>query len=687
MRRSIPKTWVAGRRRLPLVFCVWLMVLSLSGGVSTAPVQEPDLFEGHPQREQLLAELAMGEQAAEDGRLEEAVGHFSTLFEMTEGHPLALLGRAQARMRLGAFAEAAQDYELLVSVYPDLVPAFRELGEAYLRQGQLANAIQAYRLILELSPGDLLARWNLRLAYTQQGDDPADLERRYQITLSEEGVATSPVTFTDVAPQLGVATVSRGRGSAWGDYDGDGDADLFTVGTMEPHHLYRNDGDGVFVDVTDAAGLADRPSGWASLFFDFDRDGDLDLLVTRDGWLGDAPNSLYRNNGAGTFTDVADAAGVAGHTDSFTATLGDVDNDGWLDIYVANGISQPQGASNALYRNRGDGTFVDIAPKAGVAHPGRSIGTAFGDYDNDGWLDLFVVNMDGPNALYRNNGDGTFADVTRQAGIAAPQDGFVSFFFDYDNDGWLDLFATGWTRDMSEVLLSAVTGQPASERTRLALYHNNGDGTFTDVTSRAGLARTYGAMAAQFGDMDNDGNLDIYLGTGAPPLDTREPNKLFWNSGNGTFLDVTESARVGNLGKGHGATFTDYDRDGDLDLYVPVGGTEPSDRQANSFYRNDGTPHQWVALRLIGTTSNPDAIGSRVRVTTDRGVLHRGVSGGTGFGSMNDPLMVVGLGAATRIDELHIRWPSGVRQQFRDLAVGQVFEITEGNESVRRTAR
>lgn len=663
-----------------------VLTLSVAGWPAAASLQEPDLFQGHPQGPQLLEELQLGMQRVEEGRLEEAIGHFSKVLEAAPGHPLILIHRGRTRLRLGAFAAAEQDLEPVVASFPDLLPARRELAVVYLRQGKLTEAVETYTQIIDQKPGDLVARWNLRVAYARQGGYPGDLPERYRITLPPHGVGTSPVTFTDVAPQLGMAALSRARGSAWGDYDGDGDADLFAVSILEPHHLYRNDGDGTFTEVTEEAGLVDPRGGWASMFLDYDRDGDLDIFVTRDGWLGEGANSLYRNNGDGTFTDVAEAAGVS-NGGIFLATLGDVDNDGWVDIYVTNGAPTAEGAPNVLYRNRGDGSFVDIASQAGVANHGRSIGCAFGDYDNDGWLDLFVINIDGPNALYRNNGDGTFADVTKQVGIEAPHDGFVGFFFDYDNDGWLDLFVTGWTDDMEEVLQSALSGTPSQERNRLALYHNNGDGTFTDVTTQAGLARTYGAMAAQYGDVDNDGYLDIYLGTGAPPMDTYEPNKLLWNTGMGTFLDVTESAGVGNLGKGHGATFSDYDNDGDLDLFAPIGGALAGDRQPNSFYRNNGTPHHWVKLRLIATTSNPDAIGARVQVTTELGNYYRAVATGTGLGSMNDPMIMVGLGAATRVEQVTIDWPSGVRQEFSDLAADQVIEITEGNATLRQTAR
>ncbi len=713
--------------RLAGVLLLGLTMLTIATGtflpMPAAAQSQPGLFQPHAQRQQLIqAHFQRGVTQARTGFLQEAIGHFkycigldstyvdayymlglvyyhlglshlretdyamTKVLELQADHIDAFVYRGLTRMRLGAFAAAERDFQTILSYAPETLQVQRDLASAYLHQGKIAAAITSYKRVIDQEPDDLVARWNLRVAYAQQGGYPADLPAHYRITPNASRTRESPVTFTDIAPQLGVAALSRGRGSAWGDYNGDGHVDLFTVGIKDPHHLYRNNGDGTFTDVTAAVGLIDLQGGWASLFFDYDSDGDLDLFVTRDAWRGVAPNSLYRHNGDGTFTDVAVQAGVAGQADSFTATLGDVDNDGHTDIYVANGVSQANGAANALYHNNGDGTFTNIALQAGVAQHGRSIGSAFGDYDNDGWLDLFVVNMAGPNALYHNNGDGTFSEVTAQAGINAPHDGFVGFFFDYNNDGWLDLFATGWTQSMQEVLQSALSGRPSQENTRLALYHNNGDGTFTDVTHRAGLARTYGAMAAQFGDIDNDGLADIYLGTGAPPLDTYEPNVLLRNTGKGTFVDITASAGVGNLGKGHGATFADYDGDGDLDLYAPIGGAMFGDRQPNSFYRNNGTPHHWLKLRLQPTSSNPDAIGSRLAVTTLQGTSHHAVAGGTGFGSMNDPVVLVGLGTATRVQRLVVRWPRGTQQVFTDLAADQTLLITEGDSTLRQVA-
>lgn len=705
---------------LALLLCAWMLWPALLDAADA--LQQPNLFQPPPQRSDLLQQhLQAGMQSARAGRLQEAIGHLkycialdaswvdpyyllglvyynlglgyvqetdyvmSKVIELQPDHLEARVYRGLTRMRLGAFAAAEQDLKVVLAHAPDMALARKDLATTYLRQGKIEEAITAYKNVIEQMPNDLVARWNLRVAHAQLGGDAQDLPEQYRIPIASRDTIPSPVTFSDVAQHLGVAALTRGRGSAWGDYDRDGDADLFTVGIRDPHHLYRNNNDGTFTDVTQAARLNDPRGGWASLFFDYDRDGDLDLFVTRDGWRGVAANSLYRNQGDGTFRDVTRQAGLIEPSDSFTASLADINHDGWVDIYVANGVSQADGAANNLYLNNRDGTFTDVAVQAGVANHGRSIGCAFGDYDRDGWPDLIVINYGAPNALYRNRGDGTFVEVTAQAGIDAPLDGFVAFFFDYDNDGWLDLFATGWTEQMQDILQSAITGKPGAERNRPALYHNNGDGTFVDVTSRAGLARTYGAMAAQFGDIDNDGWLDIYLGTGGPPMDTYEPNKLFWNTGQGAFLDVTQSAGVGNLGKGHGATFADYDADGDLDLYAPIGGAMFGDRQPNSLYQNSGTSNHWLKLRLVATSSNPDAIGATISATTDKQTIVRTVDGGTGFGSMNDPLVHLGLGQAARVSKLRIRWPSGIQQTLTDISANQLLVITEGRSDIRRT--
>ena len=614
--------------------------------------------------------------------LEQAAHHLSRAIEIDPSNPRQFHYRGVVRMRLGAYEDAVSDFRRMLQADPDYYSTLYSLGATLMRLARYREAVEVLRKAVEAEPEKLEPRWNLRLATMLSGDDPNTLPPRHRIELSRVGRGESPVRFSEVARDIGIRRYSRGRGSGWSDLDGDGDLDLFAVGIRDPHALFRNDGKGGFTEATLDAGLLDPNGGWSALLADYDNDGDPDIYVTRDGWDGEAPNSLYRND-RGVFIDVAASAGVEGSLDSFTAAFADIDNDGDLDLYVANGVATQGGSPNQLFRNEGNGTFTEIAAEAGVANHGRSIGCAFGDYDNDGWQDLLVVNFFGHPALYHNEGGERFRDVSRQAGVVLPKEGFVGFFFDYDNDGWQDLFLVGFAGEMEEALRSAVAGRSVNERNRLVLYRNKRDGTFADVTLEAGLARNFGAMAASYGDIDNDGLLDIYLGCGAPAMERFEPNRLFRNRGDGTFVDISSSAGVDNLGKGHGVSLADYDADGDLDIFVPTGGAFLGDRQPDSLYRNEGTPHHWLHVKLTGTRSNRDAVGARVTIRLGDELRMQEIACGGGFGSTNSLELEFGLGPSPRVDELEVRWPSGLRQVLKDLAGDQKILITEGEEGYR----
>jgi hypothetical protein len=554
-----------------------------------------------------------------------------------------------------------------------------------MRMSRFDEAIWPFKEAIDRAPKDIKAKWNLMIACMRAGKDPKTLEEQYRLTFAP-GIPPShqPVKFIDVGTQAGVAIINKGRGSAWRDLNHDGWLDLFTVAEKSRHALFRNNGDGTFTDIATQAGVADPRGGWSALWVDYDNDGAPDIFVTRDGWAGRGTNTLYRNNGDGTFTDVTRQAGLEDGADSFCAAWGDYDNDGRLDLYVAHGISQ-SGWPNALYHNNKDGTFTDVAVEAGVDDGlRRTIGVVWGDYDNDGWLDLYVVNFGERNSLYRNNGNGTFTDVTMAAGVANPiWRGFIAFFFDYDNDGWLDLFVGSWAGLMEEVIQSMVDGK-GQPTLYPALYHNNRDGTFTDVTVQAGLGRTFGTMAATYGDVDNDGYQDIYLANGGPPMDRFEPDRLFLNNGDGTFADITDLAGVGNIGKGHGTTMADYDNDGDLDIYAPQGGmgANPGDAQPNSLYRNEGTPNHWLIVELIGTKSNRDGIGAKVTVKIGTQLRYAEVSGGCGFGVTNSLPEEFGLGAVTRVDVVEVRWPSGSIDRVMDVPADRMLTIVESGKTV-----
>ena len=611
---------------------------------------------------------------------------FEKVLELEPNNLEAMLQLGLAEFRLGEAEKAAERFENIIQNYRRHSGAYYYLGVYHLRQGNLEKAVTNFKASLRLKPRDPETLWNLWTAYSHLGGYPEELPEEFKIAISYQqrdasAESRKPMVsdsqFTNVAPDLKMDKVDGGRGSAWGDYDNDGDEDIVAVGTYQPHALYRNNGDGTFTDVAEQAGIADPRGGWGSLFADYDNDGYLDLYITRGGWSGAAENTLYHNNGDGTFSDVTHAAGVADPQSSFCAAWADYDNDGYLDLYIADGVIG-DGAANVLYHNNGDGTFTNTAETAGVANTGNSLGTAWGDYDKDGYIDLHVVNFGQSNVLYRNNGDGTFTDVTPTTGMNLPAtDAFVTFFLDVDNDADLDIFISN-SGSFQAFIAGQITGTAPHDGDRQVLYRNNGDGTFTDVTRESGLYHAFGAMGANFGDIDSDGYLDIYLATGAPQMGRLERDALFRNNGNGTFTDATLALGLGSIGKGHGVTFGDVDTDGDVDIYVPVGGAFIGDQWRNLFYENAGAGNNWLTLKLVGVKSNRDGIGAKVTLHVGDSVIYREVSGGCGFGSTNSLSLEIGLKAHTKVDTLEIVWPSGQVDTHRNLSINQKVVITEG---------
>ena len=606
---------------------------------------------------------------------------FEKVLELEPNNLEAMLQLGLAEFRLGEANKAAERFENIIQNYRRHSGAYYYLGVYHLRHGAPEKAVANFKESLRLKPRDPETLWNLWTAYTRLGGYPEQLPEEFKIQLWEGFLNPNSVgqvsLFTNIASDLKMDKVDGGRGSAWGDYDNDGDLDIVAVGTYQPHVLYRNNGDGTFTNVAEQAGIADPRGGWGSLFADYDNDGYLDLYITRGGWSGAAENTLYHNNGDGTFTDVTHIAGVADPQSSFCAAWADYDNDGYLDLYIADGVIG-DGAANVLYHNNGDGTFTNTADIAGVANTGNSLGTAWGDYDKDGYIDLHVVNFGQSNVLYRNNGDGTFTDVTAATGMnLSVTDAFVTFFLDVDNDADLDIFISN-SGSFQAFIACQITGNATHDSDRQVLYRNNGDGTFTDVTRESGLYHAFGAMGANFGDINSDGYVDIYLATGAPQMGRLERDALFQNNGDGTFTDVTVDLGLGNVGKGHGVTFGDADADGDVDIYVPVGGAFIGDQWHNLFYKNTGPRNNWITLKLVGVKSNRDGIGAKVTLRTGNSVIYREVSGGCGFGSTNSLSLEIGLGTHTKIDTLEIVWPSGQVDTHRNLSANQKRIVTEG---------
>ena len=556
------------------------------------------------------------------------------------------------------------------------------------------RAIEHYTQILANPPDDLTAlsaQWLLNIAYMTLGEHPSQVPQRWRIPAEAFRSAYDITPFPDVAPRLGLDIIGRAGGSVMDDFDGDGDLDIMasSVGLRDQLRAVRNNGDGTFTDVTLEAGLEGIVGGLNLVQADYNNDGFLDLLVLRGGWLNEGhPNSLLRNNRDGTGADVTEEAGLRAPSPTQTAAWGDYDNDGWLDLFIGTETVQDETYPCQLFHNNGDGTFTDVAADAGVAVVGFVKGVVWGDYDNDGRLDLYVSHhlAQQPNQLFHNEGPtetGTwrFRDVAADARVEGPPVSFPTWFFDYDNDGWLDLFVTGFSGTFGEIVLEYLGRPHRSQLPRL--YRNNGDGTFTDVTRAARVDTILMAMGSNYGDLDNDGFLDFYVGTGDFDYRVLIPNRMFRNANGEFFQDVTASGGFGHLQKGHGVAFGDIDADGDQDIYHVVGGAYEGDTFQNALYLNPGHGNSWITLRLQGVASNRAAIGARIRMrvatpTGDRDI-HATVSSGGTFGG-SSLQQEIGLGRATAIRTLVITWPAtGQTDVYADMGLNRAYRIREGD--------
>jgi hypothetical protein len=552
------------------------------------------------------------------------------------------------------------------------------------RHQQTAGASAAATHFLEFlqsDPGDLEVKWLLNVAHMLLGTYPGAVPKEHLLAPGLFASEHALPQFVDVAGAAALGRTDIAGGTITDDFDGDGLLDVFltSVDKCTPARLYRNTGTGTFDEKTDA-GLDGQYGAINSIQADYDNDGRMDVYLLRGGWEFPIRNSLLRNLGGGRFEDVTARAGLIGAPHlSHSAAFLDYDLDGHVDLFIGHEMSRSQ-----LFRNRGDGTFEDVTARAGVASFAVTKGVTAGDYDGNGYPDLYLSNMFNDNFLFRNNGDGTFPEAGGAAGVAAPRLSFPTWFFDFDNDGRLDIFVASYPNSIAEFVKYYLKQPPSAET--LKLYRNRGDGTFADVSAEANLARIVPAMGSNFGDLDNDGYLDMYLGTGTPSFAALVPNIMLRNDLGRRFQDVTAATGTGHLQKGHGVAFADLDNDGDEDVVINLGGAVPGDNYADALFENPGAGkgHNWISLRLVGAQSNRAAIGARIRVTL-RGkvegsnIRYREVSSGGSFGN-NSLMQHIGLGPAA-VESIEITWPRrGAKPQvLRDVPVNAFLEVTEGN--------
>ena len=529
--------------------------------------------------------------------------------------------------------------------------------------------------------------------------------------------AAQPPIFVDATEEAGIhfkhsngktehkhIIETMGSGVVFFDYDTDGDADLYFVNSGNiPQEkqdteqaqlgnvLYRNEGDGRFTDVTETTGTGDTGYGMAAAAGDIDNDGDADLYVANFG-----QDTLYRNNDDGTFTDITKAAGIDNDLWGIAAIYLDFDADGDLDIFVVNylvyelsmpvttfkgivGYGHPrsyEGTPDVLYRNNGDGTFTNIAETAGVTNPteGRGMAAVACDYDNDGLPDIYVANDTSRNFLYHNNGDGTFTDESLFIGVGYDESGVAEGSMgvdsgDYNGDGWLDLIVAN------------------SEKA--TLYKNEEGLFFADATAESGLQQPtlpFVGFSPLFLDYDNDGHLDLFCANGHPQdvieilMDHEtyaQRDQMFQNSGDGTYADVSETAGAyfTETLVGRAAATADYDNDGDTDIVIM------NSNQRAVLLRNDGgNTKNWIGIKLIGTRSNRDGIGAKVTVTIGRITQIREVKSGSSYASGSDTRLLFGLGENQHVEKITIVWQGGTTQVLKDVSINQILRIVESDQ-------
>lgn len=633
--------------------------------------------------------VQLAEQLIRFGRIDEALSILEKA--VPEPGPEGEFARDQLlSTRLIAHLQAAEelncvlDHSAASCILPIRAESVHKLPDHARRAGDLAA------VLLERNPDSSISRWLLNLTRMLSGDYPEGVPKSLRLPETAFKVDRSKPHWWNRGPALGIDTVDLAGGAIMDDFDGDGLLDLITSTQNPCDHMkaFRNDGHGGFEDVTEAWGLDVQLGGLNLVHADYDGDGDLDILVLRGGWqtgeTGRVRNSLLRNEidkPQGSFVDVTRAAGLAEPArPTLTAAWADYDLDGDLDLYVGNQSSPGYDNPSQLFRNNGDGTFTEVAGQAGVTNDRYAAGVAWGDYDDDGDPDLYVSNMSGPNRFYRNAGDGTFSDVAKELGVEGSwRNNFATWFFDYDNDGDLDLLVADYSSTTEEVF-AYYLGKRV--RTGGPLLFRNNDGAFYQIGASLGLARPILAMGANYGDLDNDGWLDIYFGTGEPAFQALMPNVMLRNIEGVLFEDVSFSGGFAHVQKGHGVAFGDLDNDGDQDILHQLGGTYVGDAYGNVLFENPGSDNNWITLRLEGVSANRFGVGARIEVRVRRGErvhsIHVLVGSGGSFGA-SSLQQEIGLGASDSIEEIRIRWPgSGTTEIFSEVAMDHIYRVVEG---------
>jgi hypothetical protein len=710
---------------------VWIMCSALTVPAQTADSRSPGTLEMVGRLRELDANMDVMsniyESAHRAARLEQMVGvetDPARKFELMWQHAIELLNTGESEAAIQGFKGLVRaETELTGKMDPVNLRTIQVLmATAWMRLGEQENCITNHTIescllpiqgggihvlkrgstealkilndVVARDPYRLDSRWLLNVAHMTLGDYPQNVPPAWLVPPARFESEYDIGRFRDVAGDVGFEGNNLAGGVVVDDFNNDGllDVMLSDWGSKETLNLYLNNGDGSFTESAEKAGLAGLTGGLNMIQADYNNDGFVDVLVLRGAWLGHAgriPNSLLRNNGDGTFSDVTMEAGLGVARPTQTAVWFDYDGDGWIDLFVGNETFGNERHRCELFHNLGNGTFKECSFESGLALFEFVKGVASADYNHDGRPDLFISIMGAPNRLYRNDGPADpsnpkspwkFTDVSAAAHIGPPLNSFPCWFFDYDNDGWDDLFVASYNLLDFEDAVAEIVGMPVHGDT-MHLYHNRGDGTFEDTTKAMHLNHSVLAMGCNFGDLDNDGWLDFYLGTGNPDLRAIVPNKMFRNASGEFFQDVTTSGGFGHLQKGHAIAFADLDNDGDQDVFAHMGGAYSGDVYRNALFQNPGHGNHWLKLKLEGVRSNRSAIGARIKVEVrtpagERSIFKTVNSGGS-FGA-NPLRQEIGVGDATAIERVEIFWPAtGRTQVLKGIELDHAYFVRE----------
>ncbi len=594
---------------------------------------------------------------------------------------------------------------------------YRLLANAYLRLGEQTNcfhtsginactlpftdktmhqntlgstkAIELYKKMLQYNPKDLESRWLYNIAARTLGKEN---EIKSEFLVNLPGLGQSEVYFENIFndPEMGHA-----GGSSMDDFDNDGDLDLF----VSSYHLdenvkYYENSKGVFIDKTKKANLDGITGGLNFIHADVNNDGFLDILILRGAWLGvygQFPPSLLINQKNGTFQDQTEEWGLLIYQPTQSAVFTDIDLDGKLDLVLGAEATGGLDIPVKVFKNTGS-SFEDITVKSGIDVTAFVKGIVASDVNNDGFPDIYISILGGNNYLFLNQGSQirNFKDVSAEYNVLEPKTSFVTFFFDYDNDGYEDLYVGGYNIDNKDQLLSETIKDFIGDTIDFSyprLYKNVNGERFENVTLEMNLDHELFAMGGNFGDVNGDGFLDIYLGTGEFNMWAVMPNRLFVNANGQKFEDQSFSSGLAMIQKGHGISFGDFDEDGDEDIFHTIGGAVEGDVFMNYLYENKSPSNNWIKLKIVGENSNKSGIGARVKLSiSENGKsrnIFRTINTGGSFGN-NSLQLEIGIGSSTIIDSIHINWPNENKTYctFDNIEINNKYEILERDCSI-----